>query len=90
MATQQGKASAVQKHRAAMRRKGMKLVQLWVPDPEAPGFADECRRQLAVITKAAADPSSAEARDNAVVGSLADELLAGEPAYDWGPEGPPK
>lgn len=23
-----------------MRRKGFKLVQLWVPDPAAPGFRD--------------------------------------------------
>lgn len=30
----------LQQHRAEMRRKGFKLVQLWVPDPGAPGFRD--------------------------------------------------
>jgi hypothetical protein len=30
----------LQQHRAEMRRKGFKLVQLWVPDPAAPGFRE--------------------------------------------------
>ncbi len=28
-----------------MRRAGLRLVQLWVPDTRAPDFAGECRRQ---------------------------------------------
>jgi hypothetical protein len=28
-----------------MRRAGFRLVQLWVPDTRARGFAAECRRQ---------------------------------------------
>jgi hypothetical protein len=37
-----GKATTtrLQQHRADMRRKGFKLVQLWVPDPAAPGFRE--------------------------------------------------
>ena len=31
------------KHRSEMRRRGYKLVQLWVPDPDAPGFRDAVR-----------------------------------------------
>jgi hypothetical protein len=27
-----------------MRRRGFKLVQLWVPDPDAPGFRAAVRR----------------------------------------------
>ena len=27
-----------------MRRRGFKLVQLWVPDPDAPGFKNGIRR----------------------------------------------
>jgi hypothetical protein len=27
-----------------MRRRGFKLVQLWVPDPNAPGFRDAVRQ----------------------------------------------
>jgi hypothetical protein len=33
----------LQHHRLEMRRRGFKLVQLWVPDPEAPGFRDAVR-----------------------------------------------
>lgn len=35
-----------------MRRKGMKLLQIWVPDPSAPGFAEEARRQSRVVSEA--------------------------------------
>lgn len=35
----------VQKHRAAMRAAGLRLVQIWVPDTRREGFAEECRRQ---------------------------------------------
>jgi len=35
----------VQKHRAAMRAAGLRLVQIWVPDTRGEGFAEECRRQ---------------------------------------------
>lgn len=36
----------MRKHRDEMRRRGFKLVQLWVPDPSAPGFAAELQRQI--------------------------------------------
>lgn len=39
--------SPVERYRARMRRSGLRLVQLWVPDTRAPGFRDECRRQVA-------------------------------------------
>lgn len=35
----------VQRYRDRMRRAGFRLVQLWVPDTRADGFAEECRRQ---------------------------------------------
>jgi hypothetical protein len=31
-------ATRLAKHRAEMRRRGFKLVQLWVPDLSSPGF----------------------------------------------------
>lgn len=34
-----------------MRRSGLRLVQLWIPDTRAPGFAEECRRQSRAATK---------------------------------------
>ena len=40
--------SRVQKHRDALRRAGLRPVQLWVPDTRRPNFAEECRRQSAL------------------------------------------
>ncbi|NBU58867.1 MAG: DUF3018 family protein [Betaproteobacteria bacterium] len=34
----------VQKHRDALRRAGLRPVQIWVPDTRLPGFAEECGR----------------------------------------------
>ena len=36
---------SVQRYRDRMRQAGFRLVQLWVPDTRAHGFAEECRRQ---------------------------------------------
>ncbi len=35
----------VKKRRDALRRAGLRPVQIWVPDTTRPGFAEECRRQ---------------------------------------------
>ncbi|MGE8614779.1 MAG: antitoxin MazE family protein [Achromobacter veterisilvae] len=46
----------VQKHRDALRKAGLRPVQIWVPDTRRPGFAEECRRQsLAVAESDKAD-----------------------------------
>ena len=39
----------VRSHRDRLRNAGLKPVQMWVPDPKAPGFAAECRRQSLLI-----------------------------------------
>ncbi|TAM06387.1 MAG: DUF3018 family protein [Paraburkholderia sp.] len=44
--------------RQAMRRAGMRLIQIWVPDTRAPGFADECRRQSRLLAETAAESES--------------------------------
>jgi len=41
--------SKFQRYRAAQKRKGMKLIRIWVPDPKAPGFAEEIARQSALL-----------------------------------------
>ena len=46
------------KHRATRRAFGLRLVQLWLPDSRAPGFAEECRRQTA--RAAASDRADAD------------------------------
>ncbi|MEW5885645.1 MAG: antitoxin MazE family protein [Pseudomonadota bacterium] len=42
----------VQKHRAALRRSGLRPVQIWVPDTRRPGFAQECERQCLLAAQA--------------------------------------
>jgi hypothetical protein len=44
--------SRVQRYRAALRAKGLRPVQIWVPDTRAPGFAEEARRQCLAINEA--------------------------------------
>ena len=38
-------SARVQKRRDALRRAGLRPVQIWVPNTRAPDFAAECRRQ---------------------------------------------
>jgi hypothetical protein len=48
----------VQKRRDALRAQGLRPVQIWVPDVNAPGFAEECARQARLVAAAdAADPT---------------------------------
>ena len=44
-------AQKVRDHRDRMRRKGMRLVQLWVPDVSTPQFAAEARRQSLLVSQ---------------------------------------
>lgn len=37
------------RYRATHRARGMKLLRVWVPDPQAPGFAAEARRQAMLL-----------------------------------------
>ena len=49
--------SRVQKHRDALRRAGLRPVQIWVPDTRRPDFAEQCRRQCRLATRADAADS---------------------------------
>jgi hypothetical protein len=42
-------AERVAKHRAALRKAGLRPIQIWVPDTRSKGFAEECRRQSLLI-----------------------------------------
>lgn len=42
-------ASRVQKHRESQRAKGLKLIQIWVPNTHSKGFAKECKRQALLV-----------------------------------------
>ncbi len=41
--------SRVATHRAELRRRGLRPIQIWVPDTRAPGFAAEARRQSRLV-----------------------------------------
>lgn len=39
----------VQKHRNALKAKGFRPIQIWIPDTRQKGFAEECKRQSMLI-----------------------------------------
>jgi hypothetical protein len=51
MAKENSTARSVHRYRTKMKRAGLRLVQLWIPDTRARGFAEECRRQSLVASK---------------------------------------
>lgn len=50
----------VQKHRQGLRASGLRPVQIWVPDVRRPGFAEECRRQSALLANDASERDVAD------------------------------
>lgn len=48
----QSGAMRVQKRRDALRKAGLRPVQIWVPDTRRAGFAAECRRQSLLAAQA--------------------------------------
>jgi len=48
----------VSKRRAQLRAAGLRPVQLWLPDVQAPGFAEECARQAQLTALADAQDDS--------------------------------
>ena len=57
----------VKSYRARMRAKGMRLVQIWVPDTRSPRFIAEARRQGRAVAQ-----SPMEAEDQAFVDAISD------------------
>jgi hypothetical protein len=53
-------AERVRKRRDALRRAGLRPVQLWVPDTRDAAFVAECRRQALALRN---DPHEAEILD---------------------------
>lgn len=50
----------VRKHRASLRKRGLRPIQIWVPDTRRPGFAKEVRRQCLALRN---DPQEKNALD---------------------------
>ena len=57
----------VSEFRRRQREKGLRLVQLWIPDTRTPEFAEEARRQ-----SRAAAISAHEAEDQAVIDAVSE------------------
>jgi len=57
----------VRAYRQRMRKRGMKLIQIWVPDPKSPYFASEARRQARLIAR-----SPRENEDQAFIDSISE------------------
>lgn len=51
----------VQKRREALRKAGLRPLQIWVPDTRLPGFAEQCREQS--IAMARSDANDRELMD---------------------------
>ena len=49
-------AERVNKHRAALRKAGLRPIQIWVPDTRRKGLAQEARRQSRLVAQ---DPKEA-------------------------------
>jgi surfactin synthase thioesterase subunit len=65
----------VARHRAAMRAKGYRLKQFWVPDVRSPEFREQIAREVAAI-----NASAHAADDQAFIDSVTD--WEGLPPYD--------
>jgi hypothetical protein len=45
----------VRKHRESLRARGLRPIQIWVPDTRKPGFAEEARRHCLAANDPAHD-----------------------------------
>jgi hypothetical protein len=57
----------VRRHRENLRRKGLRPVQIWVPDTANPAFAKEAHRQAMAVAR-----SPGEASDQGFIDSVTD------------------
>jgi hypothetical protein len=48
------------RYRDRLRRQGLRPVQIWVPDTRRPGFAEECRRQAALVRESSTEKKTLE------------------------------
>lgn len=83
----QSSRDKVRAYRARMRARGLRLVQLWLPDTRTPEFAAQAHRDSLAIAN-----SPTEREDQAFIDSISwlnSEEAAKEWTYDW-PSEPPK
>ncbi|MCB2053415.1 MAG: antitoxin MazE family protein [Geminicoccaceae bacterium] len=57
----------VREHRARLRERGLRPIQIWVPDVRAPSFRSAAHRQAAAVAE-----SNSERDDQAFVDTISD------------------
>jgi hypothetical protein len=62
-----GSREKVRAHRERLRRRGLRPIQIWVPDVQAPSFKREARRQSRLVGTSAHEPD-----DEAFVDSVSE------------------
>jgi Protein of unknown function (DUF3018) len=78
-------AQRAARYRAAKRAQGLRLKQIWVPDLRDPKVLAGIECGIAAI-----NAGEEEIAYNRWLDANFDELMADEPDYDWGPNGPPR
>jgi hypothetical protein len=68
MSSEQRSGQSARAQRRRLRAQGLRPIQTWVPDVNAPGFAEEARRQALAIANSPYDEE-----DQAFIESLAEE-----------------
>ena len=53
-------AERSRRYRERMRARGLRRVELWLPDTRAPGFAEEIRRQCLAISQSEGEAEALE------------------------------
>lgn len=60
MTTTHSQTDKFKRYRQRLKDRGLRQVQLWVPDTSRPGFADQLARQLRAVEQADHDTDSLE------------------------------
>ena len=63
-------AQLVKQHRARQRAKGLRLVQLWLPDTRSRGFAAQVAHDIATLKETPEDKAFGEALERAGLADL--------------------
>ncbi len=74
MGSRSPNAQRVQRRRDKLKAAGLRPVQIWVPDVNAPGFAAECARQCRLLAEAGNVDHDVDAWLDASNRALADDL----------------
>jgi Protein of unknown function (DUF3018) len=70
-------AERVKRRRDALRKSGLRPIQIWAPDTRRPGFAAECRRQSKLVAEADRNDSGLSEFLDAALADMLDSTSLG-------------